>query len=360
MELTEKYQHLLIYYFSGTGNAKKCAEWMAEEGRKANIDTHLINIDRVKTIELPPLSGKTLIGFCSPTHGFNMPPIMLKFIYGFPVVKDASVFILNTRGGLKMHTFFIPGLSGVAQYLPAIMLLCKGFRIVGMQPVDLPSNWILLHPGLRKKVVLSLFEKYKRIVRQFAVRLLEGKTKYQAFWSLPLDLAIVPIAVGYYFAGRFFLAKTLVATSKCDSCKVCVHNCPVNAIKWVGDRPFWTWKCESCMRCVNQCPERAIEVAHTFVAFLIYAGATIAGVLYFDFLLKQNFMHFTELSFVQELIWRLLRIIVMLSLFFIGYRLMHYLMRFHWFNVFISYTSLSRFKWWRRYQPNKLLKGKNN
>ena len=127
-------------------------------------------------IEYPALTKKTLISFCSPTHGFNLPPIVLRFIRKFPKVKHTDAFILNTRGGLKLFKFFLPGLSGLAQILPALVLSLKGFRIVGMQPLDLPSNWLILHPGLRKKVVNSIYNRCNQIVNDFASKILSGNS----------------------------------------------------------------------------------------------------------------------------------------------------------------------------------------
>jgi len=354
-----KYKHLIVYYFSGTGNSKKCAEWITEKGRGYHIDTHLVNIDKFEEIEIPDLDGKTLIGFCSPTHGFNLPPIMLKFISGFPKVDNADVFILNTRAGMKLHKIFLPGLSGIAQYLPALMLKNKGFKIVGMQPVDLPSNWILFHPGLSEKVVASLFKKHKRIVEEFTTILLNGEKKYQAFWSLPIDLFLAPIALGYYFVGRFFLAKTLFATSKCDACMLCVKNCPVEAIKWLNEKPYWTWKCESCMRCVNLCPERVIQTAHSFTAFIIYISSLLFSFVLAKLISLQNLSFLSTSSFFSKIVLNILLSVIMLILVFSGYRFMHYLMRFKIFDRIIEYTSLSRFKWWRRYKANKVLKNPN-
>ncbi len=237
-----KYDQLIIYYFSGTGNARNAAIWIEKIAKGKGLKTHIINIDRFKTVDIPELSGKTLIGFCAPTHGFNMPPVVLKFLSKFPKVKNADVFILNTRAGMKLYKLFLPGLSGMAQLFPALILILKGFRIVGMQPLDLPSNWILLHPGLKKTVVDSIYERCQRIVNNFAINILEGKRKYKALLSLPVDLAITPIGLGYYFFGRFFLAKTLVATNACDNCNICVSKCPVEAIKIIDERLFWTYK----------------------------------------------------------------------------------------------------------------------
>ena len=246
-----KYDQLVIYYFSGTGNARNAAQWIINIAIEKEVKTHLINIDRFETIDVPNFSGKILIGFCSPTHGFNLPPIMLKFISKFPKIENADVFILNTRGGFKVYKFFIPGLSGLAQILPALLLRIKGFRIVGMQPLDLPSNWLILHPALREKVIHSIYVRCHKIVNDFALKMLSGKRKFKGLLSLPIDIALLPIALGYYFFGRFFLAKTLVATEACNRCELCVNECPVSAIKMISDQPFWTYTCESCMRCVK-------------------------------------------------------------------------------------------------------------
>ena len=97
-----KYNNLIIYYFSGTGNAKNAAMWILQLAEAKGLSTRLINIDRFDKVEHPGLSEKTLIGFCSPTHGFNLPPIVLKYIWKFPKVQSTDAFILNTRGGIKI------------------------------------------------------------------------------------------------------------------------------------------------------------------------------------------------------------------------------------------------------------------
>lgn len=351
-----KYQSLFIYFFSGTGNAKNAAQWIADVAKSKSVKTHLINIDRFRDIEIPEYDGNLLIGFCTPTHGFNVPPIMLKFIRKFPGLKNADVFILNTRGGLKLQKLFLPGLSGVAQYLPALILRLKGFRIVGMQPLDLPSNWLILHPGLREKVVNSIYNRCQGITIEFANRMLEGGRKYKAFLSLPFDLAIAPVAIGYYFIGRFFLAKTLIATDACNNCNLCVKQCPVGAIKETNTKPFWTYKCESCMRCVNLCPQRAIETAHGF------AGLIIVGVFSFLFpflLILLNNTHILILndqSFFSDQVEMVIKSAIFLLILFFSYKLLHIGMKYKLINRLIAYSSFSKYRFWRRYKAPKRIK----
>ena len=265
------YTRIIIFYFSGTGNARKVAEWISEIAKLKQIHCELFNIADFGKMELPEINPSTLLGICGPTHGFNFPPIVLNFLIKLPGFKGASAFIINTRAGMKLYKLFLPGLSGIAQYFAAFVLKLKGYHIVGMQPMDLPSNWISLHPGLREKVVHSIFERCKKITGNFAEHIINGGRKYKALWSLPFDLAVAPVSLLYYIVGRFAIAKTFVASSKCNKCYLCIKQCPVKAIKMVSRRPFWTFNCESCMQCMNNCPHRAIETAFGFT-FIIWWG----------------------------------------------------------------------------------------
>ena len=56
-----KYKNLIVYYFTGTGNALKAGEWLVEKAREYGISTLLHSIDRFKDIEKPVSDNKTLI-----------------------------------------------------------------------------------------------------------------------------------------------------------------------------------------------------------------------------------------------------------------------------------------------------------
>jgi len=347
------YQKLIIYYFSGTGNAKNAAQWMIKEAQEQGINSQLVNIDQLTHVDIPETSKATLIGFCAPTHGFNMPPIALKFIWKFPRLKNVDVFILNTRAGLKLSKLFVPGLSGLAQFFPAILLIAKGFSIIGMQPLDLPSNWILIHPGVKQKVVDSIYQRCQDIVIRFAKSIFSGKRKYQAFWSFPIDILVIPLAIAYYFIGRFFIAKTLIATDACNHCGKCVEACPVQAISMGHGSPFWSFNCESCMRCINICPQRAIETAHGYVLILYLLSYFLIAPALLYLLKWMGLWEWIQASLFLENMYFLLYSAVYLIIVLITYRILHYAMRFKLFNRMIRYTSLSSYSFWRRYKAPK-------
>lgn len=342
--MDKPYHNLLIYYLSGTGNALAGARWMAENAGKKGVGAQLIPIDRQVEPFVPEVSGTTLIGFLYPTHGFGMPWAMLKFVWRFPKVKRAKVFISTTRAGSKFSRFFLPGISGLAQWLAFIILLLKGYGIKGLLPLDMPSNWISVHPGYKKKVVESIFVHCHAIVDRFMDRMLTGRRYYHpyVFIFLPIDLALAPIMMGYQMYGRFLFAKLFVATDKCNACGICVDKCPVRAIRMYGSKPYWTLNCETCMRCINICPEKAIQVSHLLAAMLIIG----LSVMPFYLLIIEIFgslsgRAFSTLNFFAE--WGL-KVFMMVLI----YGFIYMLMKFRFFSFIIEYTSLTRY--WRGYR----------
>jgi ferredoxin len=343
----ERWDSLYIYYISGTGNAKASSEWIADEASIRGLKTYVQQIDRLENIKMPSPGEKPLIGFAFPTHGFNAAPIMLRFIAGFPSGLCKDVFLLNTRAGMKLSKLFLQGLSGVALILPAFILFLKGYKCIGFRPVDLPSNWIPLHPGIKKKVIESIFARCEVIVRKFAVKLLEGEKVYRGLYSIPVDLLISPIALAYYAGGRFFLSKTFIANYKCDNCGLCIKECPTRSIKLVENRPYWKLSCESCMRCLNRCPKNAIEAAHGMaVAFWLIYTVVNAQII----LLIINVLNIQPDHMWWKITTNIIAIGGMILIVTLLYRIMHFAMGLKPVKYLIRFTSLTAFPFWIRYK----------
>jgi ferredoxin len=349
------WKSLYIYYISGTGNARASALWIADEAGKKGLKTVVQQIDRFESILIPEPDENILIGFAFPTHGFNAAPIMLKFLAAFPRGVCKEVFLLNTRAGMKLYKIFLPGLSGVALLLPAFILRLKGYKCIGYRPVDLPSNWIPLHPGIKEKVIKSIYIRCERIVRKFAEKILTGKKVYRGLFSLPVDLLISPIALGYYIGGRFFLSKTFIANYNCNNCGICIKDCPTSSIKIVNNRPYWKLSCESCMRCLNHCPQRAIETAHGMAIFFWLIFTTLNAV-FIAFII--SVLDIKSGEWWWKPIGNIISIGGMILITTLLYRLFHFAMAFKPVKYLLGFTSLTALPFWRRYTFEK--KSKNN
>jgi len=323
------YQNLLIYYFSGTGNALTGAKWIKTYAESERIKCSLYSIENIKNIEIPELSGKTLIGFCYPTHGFAPSWIVLKFMFRFPKIKNADAFILNTRGAFKIYKLLIPGISGLALWLPVLILCLKKFSVKGILPLDMPINWTSFFPPVNRTAINSLVARSNRIVNDFCEKIFNAKRYYRySIWiSLLPDLSLIPVSIIYIFWGRFFLAKTLYASYHCNDCKICAINCPVQAITIKYNRPYWSYRCESCMRCMNICPAKAIQ-------------SWVSRLFIFTYLL---FILFVVSLGINGHLFHLMFIL----LFFPFYSLLHRILGVRLINILFHYSSLT--KYWNRY-----------
>jgi Pyruvate/2-oxoacid:ferredoxin oxidoreductase delta subunit len=341
---------LRLFYFSGTGNARNAAHWIAREWREHGRAAEVRNLAGLDARGLR-LEVDDELGLASATHGFNFPPTTLGFLFALPRAPARNrAFVVNTRGGVRLFGVFVPGLSGVAQLLAALVLVLKGYRVVGMRPIDLPSSWISLHPGLREENIRAIYERCAEITRRFAGRLLQGGRDLHALRDLPQDLLLAPIALGYYLVGRFLFAKSFIASRDCDACGACVAQCPTRALQLVDGRPYWTWRCESCMRCMNRCPRRAIQTSHAFVAVVLVAASLLNSRLIAPALgslapswpgaaLHGRLLHFALDSAIT------------LAVLFLAYAALHRLLRVRPLERVVVGASLTHFECWRRYRP---------
>jgi len=130
-----------------------------------------------------------------------------------------------------------------------------------------------------------------------------------------------------------------------------MKSCPVKAIKEINGRKYWTVKCESCMQCMNVCPQKAIETAHGFVLlvcvitslFLWYISNQLSRIPTLENWqwLEDDNIQFWITSFL------------VFPFLLIGYRLMHWLMQFPLFERLFVLTSLTKYRFWGRYNAFK-------
>ncbi len=335
-----------IYFFTGTGNSYRTAQKLKELSVANGHLSLLTPVDGLKRKDIKPAPEDHLFAFFYPTHGFSLPWHMLKFICRFPSGKG-KVALVNNRAGMKMGRLFTPGLSGIALLLPMIILLIKGYRIAAMVPLDTPSNWISIHPGIRKKVVSSIFLQRENEIAHMWACLKKGKGYYplKFFLLLPLDLLISPISLAYVFYGRFMLARTYLADHKCNGCGLCADRCPVGAIKMIRKQPYWTYRCESCMRCANICPEKAINSSIPLTVLYTWLFIKIIAI---DGPLKFIWDHLEGLGNAP---FFLIKYMILWVLTFLGslllYQLFYSLNRIKVFKYIFAFTTPMKF--WRHY-----------
>lgn len=337
-----------FYYFSGTGNSRNVAVWFSEIAKSMNFNCNITDIAKVDRTLIQPPDKDSLLLFSSPVHGFNYAPIMVHFLLRFPKGKN-KVVLMNTRAGMKIGKYVTPGLSGITFYLASLILIIKGYRIQAHYPVDLPSNWISLHPALNDKTVVYIHQKIKERFSIFSKRVLNDEKYFKCLIEIIQDVIISPISLMYYIAGRFMIAKTFYSSSDCDDCGLCIKSCPIKAIKKIDNRYYWTFNCESCMKCMNFCPKKAINTGHGFISIYFIIMSLIAPVILL-YIADSKIDAIVKTPVLSDIF----EIFIYLLVLFILYLISHFLMRYRIFQLFMKYTSLTNLKFWGRYKAIKL------
>jgi NAD-dependent dihydropyrimidine dehydrogenase PreA subunit len=260
------YQEATLYFYTGTGNSYRVATWMAGAARGAGAAVTLRPIESAHpTPEIGDGQGALLM-LVMPTHAFTAPWAMLRFALRLPRRRGAHAVVVATRAGSRIGPLFTPGVEGTATCLVAIILALKGYRIRGAMGVDMPSNWIAVHPGLSPEAVAGIVTRARERVARFMDPILSGRRRFAGWLSLLIGLWFFRFSLLYLLIGRLFLGKLFFASDRCTGCGVCAERCPNGAIKMHGggrqQRPYWTFHCQSCMRCMAYCPTQAVEASH--------------------------------------------------------------------------------------------------
>ena len=271
------YSDATIYVMSGTGNSFRAAAWMRDSARQHGADARLVHVGERRPAQDDEQGEHRLVGLVFPTHGFTAPWPVLRLASRLPRGGGTHAVVVPTRAGTKLGPLFLPGLEGTAGYLVALILALKGYRVRGVMGLDMPSNFMIAHPGFSEPSARAIVARARPKALAFIERILGGGRRFAGLIPLLLGLLLLPVSLGYALLGRFYLAKMMFANTRCTGCGLCAQRCPFRAIRMWGEkqpRPYWTFSCESCLRCMAFCPERAVESGHS-LGVLLYFVTTV-------------------------------------------------------------------------------------
>ncbi len=340
------FERLTLYVVSGTGNSWRAAAWLGEVARERGLAVSQRPADRAAfDAELQP-GPEQLLGLAMPTHGFTAPWAMMKFAVRVPRAKGASAICLTTRASVKILGWVTPGVSGTAWLLIGLILALKGYRIFGFTGVDMPSNWVQVHPRLPERMVEAISARTRPRVERFAHRVLDGRrhlASWSNIWDLAWGLPLIPISLLYLVYGRIGFGKVFFANDDCNSCGLCARNCAEGGvIMWGGEktgRPHWTWHCESCNRCMAYCPQQAIDVSHSWLVLMCAAAFLPMG----EWLAAWGLTLVPAATFLAHPVTHIVLLLAWwwVAMIALGVGL-HGMARVGWLNTALRWTSLTR------------------
>ena len=205
----------MIFYFSGTGNSKYCADMLADK-----LDDKVINtVDYIKK-EGKFNSQKPLIFVC-PTYAWKMPKVFADFIRKSSFSGNNNAYFIMTCGGE----------TGNAQKEIKDLCMQKGFRYRGLLPIVMPDNYIVLFQAPRDEQILKMLKNTHKKIED-NINIIKKLDNFTPLDTNAFDnLKSGAINTGMY---KFFIkTKKFKAENTCISCGKCERVCPLDNIKLI-------------------------------------------------------------------------------------------------------------------------------
>lgn len=231
----------LIVCFSGTGNSFYIAKRIQEsmEDCKISFVTDITEDNFVMPERL---------GFVFPIHAFFEPILIDNFIENILVKnneKNKLQYIYSIANSAAGKGFF--SLNRIERLLKK-----NGITTTYSNAIEMPSNYLNVSTVEKAEKTLNKVEnKLLKIIDDIKNEEIKfPKKKPNLFEAICRTL--------YNSMLRHFWQGYNVNNS-CNSCGLCVQNCPTNSIVFENGKIKYKDTCIGCTFCINSCPQNAIS-----------------------------------------------------------------------------------------------------
>lgn len=237
----------MILYFSGTGNTKFVAEFIADR-----IDDECVSINDVIKHKRPKIfkSDRPFV-IAAPIYAGCFPRHVVKLIRQADM-SGGEVWFIGTAGAS----------AGKCAVELADLAAMKGLKYKGFRCIKMPNNYIVGGNVPDKQKAEDIIRKAIPRIEEIASEIAAGgdisktsvsKLSNAVFGKLNSAMA--------GFMEKMNCADKFSVSNKCIGCGKCAFVCPVNNIIICSGRPIFREKCMNCLACINHCPTDAINYA---------------------------------------------------------------------------------------------------
>lgn len=225
----------MIIYFSGTGNSRYCAEFLADRLG----DTAINSFEAIKSKTGITAESERPWIFVSPTYGWRIPKIFEECLRSSRLSGSRAAYFIMTAGSE----------IGDAEQLNSRLCSEIGLDFMGTQPVIMPENYIALFgtppPAEADKIISAARPSLERAAELIARGAAIPKNKSGAIDRMKSGF------VNRVFYRCIIKAKRFRTTEACTGCGACAAGCVLGNIELTGGRPIFGDRCTHCMACIR-------------------------------------------------------------------------------------------------------------
>lgn len=251
--------------FSQTGNTRKVAKAMVSAFEESGHNVQNLSMQKATSEDVMKCD---LLGIGTPTFESHAPLPVKSFLKSLPALNNLRVFIFATGGGAP----------GNVLYDLTKLLRKKGANVIGgffsRGEIHHPAPCIIgKSPGRPNEEDLNKARKFAEAVAEHVSSGRPG--------PLPGSRsdALKPGRGVYNLVGTITSSDSLIRLlepapkldqSKCDECKWCVLECPMDNIT-LQPYPVLGDKCIRCYRCLTGCHTKAYNADWRFGNLIVFA-----------------------------------------------------------------------------------------
>lgn len=234
----------MILYFSGTGNSRYTAEYIAELTGDEAVD---IGARMREAKEGGAFTSRAPFVFVCPVYGWRIPRVFEQFLRKSSFHGTREAYFVITCG------------SDIGNAAGHLRGFCreKGMDLKGVSPVIMPENYIAMFEAPGKEEAEKIVDAAIPVIEGIAEKIKRGESIPEA--KIHLTDRLKSGIVNTCFYAFCVKAKGFQAEESCIGCGKCERICPLNNIRLQRSRPVWGNRCTHCMACICGCPKEAIE-----------------------------------------------------------------------------------------------------
>jgi len=234
----------MILYFTGTGNSKFVADYLADK-----LEDKVISLNAViKNNESLICESEKPYIIVAPIYAWRLPAVVEETIKKAQLKGCKSVYCIVTMGEN----------SGNADKYIKKIISDKGINFTGYIGVAMQNNYLLMEkmpkPRDAAKALKTIIPKLDKIVA--AIKNGESLKKDDKTMFASLMSGFVNMGFNKYMVKN----QQFNVNDNCVSCGRCVHLCPVNNIEMSDNKPKFKGNCCGCYACLHHCQKQAINV----------------------------------------------------------------------------------------------------
>lgn len=234
----------MILYFTGTGNSKYVADYLADK-----LQDEVVSLNDMLKNDLPLIaeSEKPFV-WVAPIYAWRFPQVVDELFRKIDFRGNTTFYFVATMGGD----------SGNCEKLCRKRVRDKGMAYGGFADVIMPDNYYGGFEIKNEEDMINIVKAAHPTLEEIADTIRKGhflNIRIKTFGS-----AFKSGLINYGF-NKYMLEKAkYTVNNSCIGCGKCEAICPVNNITMKDSKPTFNGSCAGCYACIHKCPEKAINI----------------------------------------------------------------------------------------------------